>query len=111
MWNLTNQRRSGERGWTRAQEIQGKGLSRGAHWAGGGNAWAWHLVQTSSCAEKEVLGNPLFLRCWHLAEAAKPEPELELLMRLPVEAEQGAGAGAEEVAEATAAAAAAAGRR
>lgn len=109
MWNLTNQRRSGERGWTRAQEIQGKGLSRGAHWAGGGNAWAWHLVQTSSCAEKEVLGNPLFLRCWHLAEAAKPV-RVELLMRLPVEAEQGAGA--EEVAEATAAAAtAAAGRR
>lgn len=102
MWNLTNQRRSEERGWTRAQETQGRGSGRDARWANGGNAWAWHLVRMSSCAGREGLGNPPFLQCWHLAGRAEPE-WAELLMWLPVGAEQEAGA--EKVAEASAAAA------
>ena len=79
MWNLTNQRHSEEKGWTRALETQGKGSGRDAHWANGGNAWAWYRVRMNSYVGKEGLGNPLFLQYWHLAEGAEPEwPELML---------------------------------
>lgn len=66
-WNLTNQKHTEERGWTRARATQGKASDRGAHWTNEGNAWVWRPVQMCSCAEREGWDSPLSLLCSHWA--------------------------------------------
>lgn len=72
-WNLTNQRHTEGRGWTKARGTRGRASGRGAHWTNGGNAWVWRLVQMCSCVEREGWGSPLSRQCSHWAGGANSE--------------------------------------